>query len=216
MNFGKTTTACGACLSYRFRIHSTYRILSCMEKKTLKKLVKLVLAILIIAAGYVLGRFETGSEFITRAVGAYGYTGVFIMSVISGFNLIVPVPFITFLPLLLAEGLLYIPTTLAIAAGLTFGDLIGYVIGLWGRDIAGPSNNKTVIWLLRIKERYYWAPLCILFLYSSFIPFSNEVLVIPLGFLRYNIVHIFLITLVGNIIFSFLSGATIVGTYSFF
>jgi len=180
------------------------------------KILKFLFVVLVIVLGYTLGKLEAGASFIVSTVTVFGYSGVFLMSVISGINFLVPVPFITFLPLLLSAGLLYIPTVLVIAMGLTFGDLIGFLVGLWGRESTSLEDRKMIIRLEKIKGKYYWAPLGILFLYSSFAPFSNEVIVVPLGFLRYNIIHIFLVTLAGNIVFSFLSGSVAIGVYSFF
>ena len=161
------------------------------------------LSAVVIGALYV-GKYESDNSVVRDVVSRYGYLGVFVISFISGFNLAVPVPAISFLPLFLELEKSVVLVILFITIGMTLADGIAYVIGRTGRQFLHP-RAKLLSVLNKMRDRYYWSPLVALGLFAAFIPFPNEVLVAPLGFMRYRLRHMFLPMFAGNLVFNILS-----------
>ena len=146
-------------------------------------------------------------------MGAWGYAGVFVLGVISGFNLLFPVPLIAFYPYFLTIGLVPFALIITISAGMVFGDLLGYVIGYSTRNLISEKAPHPYI-----KKLESWAArgpihaMALMFLYAAFVPAPNELLVIPMAFLRVRWWIIGTSVFFGNIIFNTLGalGTTIV------
>lgn len=185
-------------------------------KLTFAKILKLVFVMSVVLLAFSLGKNAGEIKYITSLVQSYGYVSIFFLAVASGFNLVVPIPIISFLPLFLESGLLFTATIFVISIGMTVGDLLGFFIGNMGRELRSIKQSRVLKRLEKLKERHYWAPIIVLFAYAMFIPLPNEIIVIPLGLLGYRVKHIIWVLLVGNIVFNFISGATTIGLYSFF
>lgn len=184
-----------------------------MRARVLRGVVFLAGLTLIVYGALYLGQLARDNVFIQEAVRRFGYLGIFTVSLVSGFNLVVPVPAISFLPLFLESGLSAILTVLIIIIGMTVADLIAYYLGRAGRHLVIPKQ-PLVLNLEKLKERYYWTPVIILVFYAAFVPLPNEVLVIPLGFLGYQLKHLLLPLLAGNAVFNVLSAVGVVGLFS--
>ena len=141
-------------------------------------------------------------DLLREAVRRFGYMGLFAAAAISGFNLLVPVPVIAFFPVLVQSGLEPVLTVVVIAAGMTTGDLIGYLVGHTARQVMGERDHRILRRLGSLRERHRVLPFVVMFLYAAFAPVPNEVLVIPLAFLRYPVAGIFTAVLLGNLIFN--------------
>lgn len=137
---------------------------------------------------------------------AAGYAGLFAASVVSGFNLVAPIPVALFYPALIESGFTPLPTVLTIAAGMTGGDLLGYMVGNTTRDVAGPRLARVRVVLERmlgaLRSRHRLLPYGLLFLYAAFVPLPNELVVIPLAFMRYSLPGVMIAVLCGNIVFT--------------
>ncbi len=140
---------------------------------------------------------------------AAGYAGLFAASVISGFNLVAPVPIAVFYPFLIESGFAPLPTLVTIAAGMTCGDFLGYMVGNTARDLAGPRLTRLKARLATLLEslsaRHRLLPYGLLFVYAGFAPIPNELVVIPLAFMRYSLVGVMAAVLCGNVIFNSLT-----------
>lgn len=159
--------------------------------------------------------FVQENIFVQDFIARYGYVSIFVVSLVSGLDLIVPVPAISFLPLFLSAGLNLWLTLFILVLGITVADTISYVIGVFGRNIVISARNKRMIARLdRLRGRYYWGPLVVLFFYSIFVPLPNELLVIPLGFMGYHLRHIFPIVLLGNSIFNTLAAFGVISLFN--
>lgn len=143
----------------------------------------------------------------------FGYAGILAAAAVSGFNLVVPVPVIAFYPFFMEVGFAPVVTVLVIAAGMTLGDLVGYVLGHAAREVMAPRRRGLVGRLERLRERHPVLPFVVMFLYAAFAPIPNEVLVIPLAFLRYPVTGIFLAVLTGNVIFNSLVALGVVHVF---
>lgn len=159
----------------------------------------------------------SSSSIISDIVFEYGYIGIFVVSVISGFNVVVPVPVVSFVPLFLEVGFNFWMVIATMVAGLTFADLLGYAIGRSGRELASSFHHKKIFRRLdNMKSKHYFAPIIALFFYASLVPFPNEILVIPLGFLGYRFIHVFIPLFLGNIIFTILTSFGVINLFKLF
>jgi len=159
----------------------------------------------IIAFAFYLSRLIQGNETVQDLVAQYGYVGIFLISLISGFNLAIPVPAAAFMPLFLEAGLLFWPAIFLMAIGVTTADFIAYFFGKIGQQVVVHSaDGNTLSRLENIRRRYYWGPIIFLFLFSSLAPFPNEIILVPMGFLGYHFLRILPVVFVGNFIFNIL------------
>ena len=139
---------------------------------------------------------------VRETVASAGYWGLLAASVISGFNLVAPVPVAVFYPFLMESGFQPAPTLVTIAIGMTGGDFLGYLIGDATRDLA---RNRLAGFRARVQSlhrRHRLLPFGLLFLYAAFVPFPNEVVVIPLAFMGYSMGGVMVAVLLGNVIFN--------------
>lgn len=178
--------------------------------------IRLVLFALILGIVFWLTNYVAEHESVQYLVSRFGYLGIFIASVISGFNLIVPIPIATFIPLFIESGFPFRSTIITISLGMTTGDILSYWLGRAGRYVVHEERAHRS-WMFarleRLRERYPYAPYAILFLVVSFAPIPNELTVLPMGFLGYRFSLMFPIIFCGNLIFNYLSGA---GLLAFF
>ena len=148
------------------------------------------------------------------AIARFGYVGLFIVAAISGFNVIIPIPAISLFPLLMEAGFHPIATVLVIGAGMTVGDMIGYLLGRLGRKMV-----ERGAWLRRleaVRERHRLAPYVLLFLYAAFAPLPNELIVIPMALIGCRWYGVLGAALAGNLIFNGLAAAGFHGFFQLF
>lgn len=178
-----------------------------MLKKYKDIIFRTLLFIAFLFAIFYLTNYVAENEPIQNLVAKFGLAGVFVASVISGFNLIFPVPIATFIPLFRESGFELLPLVIVITAGMTTGDAISYSIGRLGRKLIIADNDKDKSWflnlILRARDKYKVLPYVILFFFASFAPLPNELTVLPLGILGYRISYLLPILLVGNFIFNY-------------
>ncbi|MCH7759017.1 hypothetical protein IID20_01535 [Patescibacteria group bacterium] len=164
--------------------------------------IKIAFILILIIVLFLFINTLASSTVVEELVATYGYVGIFLMSILSGFNFLIPIPVISLLPILLTFGLDILTTIILITIGMTLGDILGYFIGKTGRLIVTPQYQRVFSRLEKIRERYNLAPLFVLFIFVSLVPLPNEILVIPLGFLGYRLLYIFPVVLLGNGIFN--------------
>lgn len=185
--------------------------------KTLPFVIKITSLLVFFTFAIYLGLETPNNETLRDTITRFGYVGIFVASVVSGFNIVVPIPIIAFAPAFVSGGLNFFLVILVISFGLTVGDLIGFLIGDIGKDISrGREKNIKLIQILKtLKERYRFSPYLLMFLYAAFVPLPNEVLVIPFAFLGYKLKYLFPAFLLGNIIFNLLFGYAGVTVFEF-
>jgi membrane protein YqaA with SNARE-associated domain len=131
----------------------------------------------------------------------YGYVGVFFASILSGFNLIIPIPIISFFPFFVEIGLHPTMTVLLIAAGMTVGDCVGFLIGKGGSVLVDESNRVVRKLSTMQRKRPIVVPL-FLFAYAGFAPLPNEVVVIPAALIGVRLRSVVIPVMLGNIVFN--------------
>lgn len=141
-------------------------------------------------------------EAATDAAAAAGYPGLLLASVVSGFNVVWPVPVAVFYPFFIEAGFEPVPTLATIALGMTGGDLVGYLIGNATRDLAHRRLAGFRARAEALHARHRFLPPGLLFLYAAFVPLPNELLVIPMAFMRYSLPAVMTAVLFGNVIFN--------------
>ncbi|MEX1256177.1 MAG: hypothetical protein WEG36_01040 [Gemmatimonadota bacterium] len=172
-----------------------------------------VLALLgVFAAAVWMNLYGAEAAGIEETVRAWGYPGLFAMSALSGFNLLVPIPIVLFFPFFMEIGMHGGATLLTIAVGMTMGDLVGFLLGSIGRQVVELPDGK-VLRMLRDLRNRPWLPYAVLFAYASFAPFPNEILVIPMAFLGFSVVGIFASTFLGNLIFNTIAALGLTGVF---
>ena len=139
---------------------------------------------------------------VRETVASAGYWGLLAASVVSGFNLVAPVPVAVFYPFLVESGFDPVPTLATIALGMTGGDFLGYLVGDTTRALA---HNRLAGFRAQVDAlhgRHRFLPLGLLFVYAGFVPLPNEILVIPLAFMGYSMIGVMTAVLFGNVIFN--------------
>lgn len=170
---------------------------------------RFAIVVAVIAAGILLGRVALHSQVVHGLVARYGYGGVFVVAVASGFNVLVPVPAFAFVPLFTAAGLEFVPTVGLIVAGVTLADMVGFFLGRAGRDIDAVRHAKIVRRLEKFRDRHRAAPLLFMALYGCFAPLPNQVMAVPLGLMGYAAYEVIVPIFVGNLVFNTLAASGI-------
>ncbi len=187
------------------------------NKKILKLIFQGISLIMVIGVAFYFADLARGNENIQRLIVEYGYGGIFVVSLISGFNFIVPIPAISFLPLFIESGLKFYTIIAIISLGMTAADTIAYFLGNLGKKMTSRSFAKRMEEKIKIiHEKYNWAPLVILFLFAAVMPLPNELLLVPFAFLNYRFIYVLPILFAGNVVFNVLYSKGILNIFSLF
>lgn len=121
-----------------------------------------------------------GSAAVQELVQRFSYGGVFLLAFVSGFNVIVPVPAMSFLPVFTEAGLDTWRIVATVSLGMTCGDAVGFLLGTYGRKAV--TRVSVPAWIRKLEAAFQRHPLGLplfLFLYAAFVPLPNELAVIP-------------------------------------
>lgn len=126
----------------------------------------------------------------------YSYFGVFIISFIGTASIIIPIPY-TLIIFTLSTTRNWDPWLLIVSGGFgsAIGELTGYALGYFGRQIISEERQRKMTYLLKLFERY--GPLAI-FVFAL-TPLPDDVLFIPLGIMRYRFYKAFIPALIGKL-----------------
>jgi len=115
-------------------------------------------------------------------VASYGYAGAFLISIFGNFTVFFPVPFVL---TIYAFGATLNPLTLGIVcgAGSTIGEFSAYLIGRGGRRVIDERYGKRLETAKLLVQRYGMA---VIFAFAV-LPLPDDLILIPLGMLRYNL-----------------------------
>ncbi|HTM67723.1 MAG TPA: VTT domain-containing protein [Candidatus Binatia bacterium] len=158
--------------------------------------------VIVFVLGIWLGRIALRNDVVGELVHRFGYVGLFFVSLVAGFNVVVPIPAVAFIPLYLAAGMAFWPMTLVMVAGETIADLLSVWLGRTGRELDNVRHARTVKRLERFRKKHFWAPLGLMFAFASAAPFPNEVLAIPLGIMGYRVWQVAIPIFCGNLVFT--------------
>ena len=112
----------------------------------------------------------------------YGYAGAFAISVFGNFTVFFPVPFVI---TIYAFGATLNPIILGIVcgAGSTIGEFSAYLIGRGGRRVLDEKYGERLETAKLLVQRHGMA---VIFLFAV-TPLPDDLLMIPLGMLRYSL-----------------------------
>lgn len=125
----------------------------------------------------------------------YGYFGIFLISLLGSTSIIFPIP--SSVVIFTLGGLeIFDPLLIAIAAGLgsVVGEFSGYLLGYGGRKFIGEKYRLKMDLLTRLFKRYG----SIVIFVFALTPLPDDLLFIPLGVLRYNVIRAFVPALIGK------------------
>ncbi len=183
----------------------------------IKFLLSLALIVAIFAFAFWLSEAASDNTYVQGIISRYGYFGIFVTAVISGFNLVVPIPAVSFIPALVESGLNYWASILILAFGMTVADIVAYVLGRAGRGmLSGAVNQKMIKRLDKLKGRHPLISLGAIFAFASVVPFPNEVIVVPLGFLRYKMTYLMIAIFLGNLVFNLIYSKGLIELFRIF
>jgi uncharacterized membrane protein YdjX (TVP38/TMEM64 family) len=135
------------------------------------------------------------------------YFGVVVIAIVAGLNVILPIPAFTLTPIFSAAGLGMTGIILALAVGTFIADILGFLFGNWSREHIYRHYPKVIRFLEKIYINKPRLIVPVIFLYAAFVPFPNEVLIIPLALLKVHLrlllIPLFLGSLVHQAIYAY-------------
>lgn len=115
-------------------------------------------------------------------VASYGYAGAFLISLFGNFTVFFPVPFVL---TIYAFGATLNPLLLGLVCGLgsTVGEFSAYLIGRGGRKIIDDRYGDRLESAKLLVQEYGMA---VIFVFAV-LPLPDDLILIPLGMLRYSL-----------------------------
>ncbi len=125
----------------------------------------------------------------------YGYLGIFFISLLGAMSIFIPIPY-TVVIFILGGLSNYNPLLIGVAAGAgaAIGEFSGYLIGLGGRKVISGKYKNRMDFLMRLFKKYG----AIVIFVFALTPLPDDLLFIPLGIMRYNLLRAFVPALLGK------------------
>ncbi len=116
----------------------------------------------------------------------YGYTGAFLSSLVGNLTVVIIFPYTIVVYLVATSGLDPFLLGLVTGTGAVLGELSGYLIGRWGAHKFQKAKPEAFDALKKIVNARPTYVTWLLFVFSV-LPLPDDVLFVPLGFLRYSL-----------------------------
>jgi uncharacterized membrane protein YdjX (TVP38/TMEM64 family) len=128
-------------------------------------------------------------------VQSYGYLGAFAVCFLGNVTILLPVPFAL---VVYAFGATLDPLILGLVSGVgcTVGELSAYLVGRGGRKIVEGRYGDRLDAVERLIDRYG----ALLVFLAALLPIPDDLILVPLGILKYDLKRIFGAMLAGKII----------------
>jgi membrane protein YqaA with SNARE-associated domain len=132
-------------------------------------------------------------EWMEQLAYQYGYLGIFFLSLVGALSVVFPIPYTIVIYLM---GSILDPLLIAVSGGLgsALGELAGYALGYYGRLLIGEERRRKMDYMLKIFDHYGVAAI---FLFAL-TPLPDDLLVFPLGIMRYNPVKFLIPCILGK------------------
>jgi len=126
-------------------------------------------------------------------VATYGYAGAFVISIFGNFTIFFPVPFAV---TIYAFGATLNPLLLGLVCGLgsMLGEFSAYLVGRGGRRVIDERYGERLEGAKLLVQRH---GMLIIFLFAV-LPLPDDLILIPLGMLRYDLRKAMLAMFVGK------------------
>jgi membrane protein DedA with SNARE-associated domain len=111
----------------------------------------------------------------------YGYVGIFLISIIGNLSIVIPVPFVL---VIYAFGSILNPILLGLVGGIgsTIGEFPSYLVGRGGRVVLNERQKTRLDRIEKLVEKH---GLLLVFLFGL-LPLPDDILLIPLGMMKYD------------------------------
>jgi len=128
---------------------------------------------------------------------SYGYVGVFMIGFLGNLLVFVPLPYLLLIFLMGSFPFLN-PLLVGVVGGFgaTIGKMVIYMIGAAGRKFLSSERRNKLDYAKPLLGKY--GALAIFFFALS--PLPDDVLYVPMGIMRYNLISFFISCLLGKII----------------
>jgi membrane protein YqaA with SNARE-associated domain len=169
-------------------------------KKILSGMAILGSAGIIVTLAFIGTTYVQSNEEAQVFIANMGYLGVMVVAIIAGLNVIVPFPAASIVPAVTAAGLWLPGIIAALALGTLIADFIGYLIGHYSKDTVAtryPIAYRTIEIIVTDCRPFIFPAL---FLYASFMPFPNEIMILPLAVLGIRFRYMIVPLLCGNVV----------------
>jgi len=129
----------------------------------------------------------------------FGYSGVFLISLVGAMSIIIPIPYTLVIYLL---GSFLNPLLVAVSGGLgsALGEFSGYVLGYYGRAVLSEDRRRKMDYMMKVFQRYGFAGI----FFFALTPLPDDLLFIPLGIMRYRFWKVFVPAFLGKMLMCFI------------
>ncbi|MDD5589815.1 MAG: hypothetical protein PHQ47_01415 [Candidatus Portnoybacteria bacterium] len=172
-----------------------------MEKKYLKYLIVLPI-FLFIGLSLFFFIYSSPEKFIGFIGVSNAYALIFILATLGGMTTFSGIPYHLILITMATGGLNPLLLGLATSFGVMLGDSTSYYIGYQGRIIAPPRWHGFFEKIYNFGLKYPKLLPFFFFIYGSFMPFSNDFIVISMGLARYPFWRLMIPLGLGNLVFN--------------
>lgn len=186
------------------------------RKKAFNVFIFLVLLGGTLFLSFLLTKYVTQDNDSIALIQKFGPIGIVIISFIAGLNVIVPIPAATFIPIFTAGGISLTFATILLIVGTILADLVSYAIGIYGSKVTTthyPHIQQKLIKLYTDKKA--WVPYLI-FGFAAFIPFPDEIYLIPLGIIGIKLRQFIIPLLLGTALYQTLAAFGIYNIFKYF
>jgi len=127
---------------------------------------------------------------------SYGYVGVFMISFLGNLLVFVPIPYLFLIFLMGSFPLNPLLVGVVGGFGATIGKTVIYLIGAAGRKFLSSERRNKLDYAKPLLGKY--GALAIFFFALS--PLPDDIIYVPMGIMRYNLISFFISCLLGKII----------------
>ena len=169
-------------------------------RRFVNPLMKAGIAVAIFIVAVLVAGSLTESQTVQALMERFGYFGILLVGMVTGFNILVPVPGSAFTPLFLSGGFPFVGIMIALSIGTTIADFVGFTVGKMSRSYVEKQHTFWYEKLREFSDRFRWLVLPFVFFYAAFAPIPNEVILIPLGLLGFKIRMLVVPLLLGTVV----------------
>ena len=139
--------------------------------------------------------FPEDLQWLITLLMSYGYVGAFMISFLGNLLVFVPIPYLL---LIFWMGSFLNPLLVGVVGGFgaTIGKTVIYMIGAAGRKFLSSERRNKLDYAKPLLGKY--GALAIFFFALS--PLPDDILYVPMGIMRYNLISFFISCLLGKII----------------
>ncbi len=130
------------------------------------------------------------------------YVFIFILAFLGGITTFSGIPYHMMLMALAAGGLNPLALGLTTAIAVSLGDCTSYFVGYFGRALVSSRIERALTRLAALQEHHPRLLPAVFFLYGACVPFSSDLVTIPMGLLRYPLWRVIVPLGIGTVMFN--------------